>query len=92
VDRFEDYRSHDDIAQPHVINSRPWWPFQSRTDFELAELALEAALTKKQIDKLIKCVTRCVQGQDTFNITSTNDLHTTWEAASQLHTPVPNLA
>ncbi len=59
VDRFEDYRSHDDTTQPHVFDSRPWWPFRSRTDFELAELALEAALMKKQIDKLIKCVSRC---------------------------------
>ena len=92
MDRFEDYRSHDDIPEPNIINPQPWWPFVSRTDFEVAELALEAALTKKQTEWLIKCLMRCARGQDSFNITSHNDLQNTWETASQLHTPVANFA
>jgi hypothetical protein len=59
VDRFEDYKNRDNIPQPNIINPRPWWPFQSQTDFEVAELALEAALTKKQTEQLIKCLMRC---------------------------------
>ncbi|KAG6896264.1 hypothetical protein C0992_009421 [Termitomyces sp. T32_za158] len=32
----------------------PWKPFKSRLDFEIAELGLEAALNKSQLDRLIK--------------------------------------
>jgi len=91
VDQFEDYHSHANTAQAmsYTINSKPWWPFLSRTDFEFAEIALEAAMTKKQIERMINLFRQCSHGRDSFNLTNYNDARSTWEAASQRHTPVP---
>lgn len=91
VDHFEDYCSHPNTAQApgYTVNSKPWWPFLSRTDFEFAEIALEAAMTKKQIEKMINLFRQCSHGRDSFNLTNYNDVRSTWEAASQRHTPVP---
>ncbi len=88
INKFEDYRMQDAGAGPPPIHERPWQPFRSRTDFEFAEIALEAALTKAQIDKLIKIYTRCLSGHDSFSLTSERDLRDIWGIASTLHTPV----
>jgi len=89
VETFEDYREHTlkPISVPEITD--PWRPFQSRTDFEFAQLALEAALTKTHVDKLIQLVERCIKGQDSFNLTNHQDLYNTWDAASTMLTPVP---
>jgi hypothetical protein len=60
----------------------------SRADFEFAEIALEAALTKDQVDSMIKLIGRLTQGQDLFTLTSYRDLRKAWDAASELVTPV----
>ena len=91
VEKFEDYREHSlkHNSVPEIKD--PWLPFQSRTDFEFAQLALDAALTKTHVDKLIQLVERCIKGQDSFNLRNHQHLHDTWDAASSLLTPVlPN--
>jgi hypothetical protein len=60
----------------------------SRADFEFAEIALEAALTKDQVDSMIKLIGRLIQGQDFFTLTSHHDLRKAWDAASELVTQV----
>lgn len=49
---FEEY---DYERQPRPIPpaQHPWKPFRSLIDFEIAEVALEAALNRSQLDKLI---------------------------------------
>jgi hypothetical protein len=88
IETFEDYREHTlkPTSVPEI--KEPWRPFQSRTDFEFAQLALDAALTKSHVDKLIQLVERCIKGQDSFNLTNHQDLYKTWDAASTLLTPV----
>ena len=89
VETFEDYREHTlkPISVPEITD--PWRPFQSRTDFDFAQLALEAALTKTHIDRFIELVERCIKGQDSFNLTNHRDVYDTWDAASTMLTPVP---
>jgi len=91
VETFEDYREHSlkDTSIPEITD--PWRPFQSRTDFEFAQLALEAALTKKHVDKLIQLVERCIKGQDSFNLTNHQDVYKTWDSAATMLTPVPTI-
>lgn len=60
----------------------------SREDFEFAEIALEAALTKDQVDLMINLIGRLSQGQDFLTLTSHRDLRKAWDAASELVTPV----
>jgi len=87
VETFEDYREHTlkPSSVPEITD--PWRPFQSRTDFEFAQLALDAALTKTHVDKLIQLVERCIKGQDSSNLTNHQDLYKTWDAASTMLTP-----
>jgi hypothetical protein len=81
IETFEDYRKHSmkPISVPEITD--PWRPFQSRTNFEFAQLALDAALTKTHVNKLIQLVERCIKGQDSFNLTNHQDLCKTWDAA-----------
>jgi len=89
VETFEDYREHSLKPAPVPEITDPWRPFRSRTDFEFAQLALDAALTKTHVDKLIKLVEGCIKGQDSFNLTNHQELYKTWDAASAMLTPVP---
>jgi hypothetical protein len=66
----------------------PWKPFDSCADFEFAEIALEAALNKKQVDNLVKIIRRCVEGGDSFNLKNHKDLVSLWKDASVLVSPV----
>jgi hypothetical protein len=70
------------------LNDKPWSPFKSRADFEFVEVTLEAALSKKQIEKLIKISQRCINGEDTFNLTSHREICEIWTDASAMVSPV----
>lgn len=91
VSRFEDYHLHNIPNAPPIQTTSgdaPWKPFDSRADFEFAEIALEAALNKKQIDHLVKIIRRCVEGEDSFNLKNHKDLDSLWKDASVLVSPV----
>lgn len=90
IERFEDYREHDAAAADPPHTSEPWRPFCTRTDFEFAEVALEACLNKRQVEKLIQIIYRCKSGEDEFTITNHKHLCETWTQASALLTPVSN--
>ena len=77
VSRFEDYHLPNIPNAPPIQTTSddvPWKPFDSRSDFEFAEIALDAALNKKQVDNLVKIIRRCVEGGDSFNLKSHKDL------------------
>ncbi|EIW82959.1 hypothetical protein CONPUDRAFT_26638, partial [Coniophora puteana RWD-64-598 SS2] len=58
-------------------------PFCSRLDFEVAELALDALMTKKQTSWLIKLI-RCVaDGSEDFCLRDYKDLRQTWDAVGK---------
>ena len=52
----------------------PWEPFGSYSKFEFAEVTLNAALNKKQIEKLLKIIQRCIKEEDGFDLKSHKDL------------------
>lgn len=89
IESLEDYFEHTPKPVSPPDDSEPWRPFRSRADFEFAKLALEAALTQGQIEQLIQLFGKCIQGEDSFNLKSHQDLRETWDAASVLLTPVP---
>jgi len=88
--KFKDFRRQEPAEgrPPKSSLEDPWQPFQSRADFEFAELALEAALNKRQVEKLIGIFEHCKSGQDTFSIKNHKDLRDLWKDASALVTPV----
>jgi hypothetical protein len=92
----EDYRknthnpSNTHIPTPETTDA-PWKPFGSYSEFEFAEVALEAALNRKQIDKLLKLTQRCIRGEDDFGLQSHNDLTSVWKDAAAMVSPVRSI-
>ena len=66
----------------------PWHPFRSRLDFEFAELALEAALSKEQTTRLLTLAQRIHVRTEKFTLQSYHDLQNTRKAAEHRTTPV----
>ncbi|KAG2112398.1 uncharacterized protein F5147DRAFT_572506, partial [Suillus discolor] len=86
VYHFEDYRCGPGTpAAPPKVDPEPWRPFRTRIDFEVAELAHEAALTHEQTDWFIKLIhrSRC----KLFTLQNCKDVRDTWDAASFKLTP-----
>jgi hypothetical protein len=69
-------------------NNHPWRPFQSRLEFEVAELALEVGLNNEQTDRLINICHQCSLRKDSFTLKNHKDIHGKWEAASHRITKV----
>ncbi|TEB20713.1 hypothetical protein FA13DRAFT_1779701 [Coprinellus micaceus] len=64
----------------------PWYPFQSRADFEIAKLGLEA-LNHRQLDALLSTVQRCISSEDTLSFKRSSEVLEVWEHAAELTTP-----
>ncbi|KAG2155336.1 uncharacterized protein EDB93DRAFT_1070393, partial [Suillus bovinus] len=60
----------------------PWCLFQSRLEFDIAELALKAGLNNEQTDRLIKICLHSSVGKDKFTFRNHKDIHSKWEVAS----------
>jgi len=60
----------------------PWYPFRSRLDFEFADLALEAALSKEQTNRLLKLAQRIRSNKEQFTLRDYNDVECSWRAGS----------
>ncbi len=88
ISHFEDYRAYDRQGAKIPPVLQIIFPFRSRADFEFAELALEAALNRKQTERLISIINKCLCGKDAFTFKDQADLDSTWEHASLLGTPV----
>ncbi|KAG2135968.1 hypothetical protein DEU56DRAFT_913061 [Suillus clintonianus] len=87
VHHFSDF-SHSCSSEDQVPrNNSPWEPFRTRLDFEVAEIALEAAMTKEQTNRLLDLVHRSAGGKDTFTLQSHDEVRSLWEMASQRYTP-----
>ncbi|TFK20498.1 hypothetical protein FA15DRAFT_599615 [Coprinopsis marcescibilis] len=69
------------------INKEPWRPFRTRPDIEIAELAQDARMNKKQTQRLIKLIQECVSKPKSFTIIDEPDLSKTWEEARKVHVP-----
>lgn len=85
---FKMYQARQKHKKPQLNTKRPWKPFGTRSEFEFAEVALRAGLTKNQVNALIQVMQRCIQGEDSFAIRDHDHLHTIWNAGAILHTAV----
>ncbi|KAF6755064.1 hypothetical protein DFP72DRAFT_1033140 [Ephemerocybe angulata] len=88
-DAFEEYRrQHRSKPLSPEKKHDPWYPFESRADFEFSELALKCCLNQSQITAFLDIIQRCVEGEDTLHFKDYSDLSRTWNAASHLLTPM----
>lgn len=68
--------------------AEPWRPFASRLDFEFAEVAAEAHLSRGTIGRLLKIIRDVAGGDTSFTFKSPTDVDAAWEKASNLQTMV----
>ena len=88
VQAFEDYGKEVHEFPLPPTSTTPWEPFQTRADFEFAEIALQSSLKRKEIDSLIKLINAVASGDVKFSLTSEAQLREIWDAASNQLTPV----
>jgi hypothetical protein len=87
VFHFDDYKSGDPptVGASHLADNEPWKPFHSRLDFEFAEVALQAALSKEQTNTLIRLMHSAQQNHESFTLSSHGELTEIWKEASKAH-------
>ncbi|KAG2757672.1 hypothetical protein P692DRAFT_20677934, partial [Suillus brevipes Sb2] len=71
-------------------NNSPWEPFRTRLDFEIAEIALEAAMTKDQTNRLLDLVHQSASGNDKFTLQNHDEVRSLWDIALQCYTRFQN--
>ncbi|KAI0749834.1 hypothetical protein C8Q80DRAFT_1269641 [Daedaleopsis nitida] len=85
--RFHEF-TREKKAFEGPIDHRPWYPaFQTRVDYEFAELVLAAALKHEQVDKLIKLIRTIENKDDEFTFNSHADVKQSWNNAVNQLTP-----
>ncbi|KAG1870704.1 hypothetical protein DFJ58DRAFT_713928 [Suillus subalutaceus] len=88
VESFSVYGTNKpETTQSPVIDDEPWQPFSCRADFEFAELTHRAALSKDQINELLKFIWRVADGRTNFTFKTHNDVSAAWTRASSQLTP-----
>lgn len=86
IDHFEDY-GHDEACQSVLVDCDPTSRFGSRTEFNFAELVLQASLNRQQIDRLLDVVDEIRNGAP-FTFRKHSDIEKAWDIASRWHAPV----
>ncbi|KAG1824182.1 hypothetical protein EV424DRAFT_1471936 [Suillus variegatus] len=76
---FEEFGVNSHPEEELPVDEEPWRPFCSRGDFEFAEIALNAALNKSQIDALLALIGRISRGE--------SRLRKAWEHTAAQVTP-----
>lgn len=75
-------------TQTLPAEEEPWRPFQSHGDFEFSEIALDAALNKNQVDRLLNLMAHISQGQAQITLKNEADLQQALDHAAAELTPV----
>lgn len=71
-----------------VVDDVPWEPFESLDDFELADLVLQAGLTRKQTERLLAIICRLRDRKSTLTIFNYKRLCQAWENATVMYPAV----
>ena len=86
---FEEYskmrmntRTPTSLREGKLPDEHVYHPFQTRTDFEISEFALEACLNEAQTNKLLSLIHRIADGNDKFTIASHREMRKLWDLAA----------
>lgn len=88
IHRFAEFSRSRPTEEHTPRNNSPWEPFRTRLDFEVAEIALEAAMTKDQTNRLLDLFHRSATGNDSFTLHNHDEVRSLWDLASQRYTRV----
>ncbi|KAG1901334.1 uncharacterized protein F5891DRAFT_1128092 [Suillus fuscotomentosus] len=87
VHPFSDFSCHHPTEDTMPRHASPWEPFCTRLDFEVAEIALAAAMTKDQTNRLFELMRRAASAKEDFTLQSHDEVCTLWKMASERFTP-----
>ncbi|OSC97911.1 hypothetical protein PYCCODRAFT_1418559 [Trametes coccinea BRFM310] len=82
ISHFADFRRAHPPVNPSTIHPEPYKPFRSVVDFRFAEFALETALNKNEVTKLLKLIRDIIEKPAAFTYKSSQEVTDTWEAAA----------
>ncbi|KAG2118345.1 hypothetical protein BD769DRAFT_1629698 [Suillus cothurnatus] len=87
IHHFTDFSRTRPMEASVPQNHTPWEPFQTCLNFEVAEIALEAALTTEQTNCLLSLIHRSTCRGGTFTLQNHDEVRELWSTASQHFTP-----
>ena len=76
---FEDHGTEEKSARRQFCDiKKPWSPFQTWLDFEVAELIHETAMNERQTTVLLSLLKCCADGFEKFTIKTHQELQNIW--------------
>ncbi|KAF8812136.1 hypothetical protein BYT27DRAFT_7221243 [Phlegmacium glaucopus] len=85
VFHLEDYNSSLPPPTDIPTEENPWRPFQTRTDFDIAELILDTHMNKDQTTDFLKILHKIAGDPTCFTIANRKELNKMWEGARSYH-------
>ncbi|KAI0027107.1 hypothetical protein K488DRAFT_74803 [Vararia minispora EC-137] len=80
---FKDYSARKGPTASFVPDKEPWKPaFQTREDFELAEIMLEASMNRTLGDRLLSVIQACISGNGKVTFSKFSDVMDAWDLAA----------
>ncbi|KAG1823449.1 uncharacterized protein BJ212DRAFT_1566538 [Suillus subaureus] len=80
---FMHHPAHHSSWSAPEPNAKPWCPFRSHLEFNIAEIALKVALNNEQTDCLIDICCCCAVQSEKFMFKNHKDICAKWDAVSQ---------
>ncbi|KAG2138254.1 hypothetical protein BD769DRAFT_1384774 [Suillus cothurnatus] len=87
VHPFSDFSCHHSTEDTMPRHTSPWEPFHTRLNFEVADIALAAVMTKDQTDRLFELMRHAASAKEDFTLQSHDEVRTLWKMASERFTP-----
>jgi hypothetical protein len=94
---FDDYcamESTPDFSGPppkHGETDRPWRPFKTKLDFEIAEVMLDAHMNAAQTGRMLALIQDAIRHPETFTLVSLKHLSDIWDVARETRTEMVHL-
>ncbi|KAI0091116.1 hypothetical protein BDY19DRAFT_991694 [Irpex rosettiformis] len=86
ISSFEAFKRDPNMPKANLdLLSEPWIPFESRTEFEFAELAHEARLNRSQVTRLLELIKEIAAQKDQFRFKNSDDVDRAWKKAKLRH-------
>ncbi|KAI0677658.1 hypothetical protein C8Q78DRAFT_962196, partial [Trametes maxima] len=84
IQHFEDFKRGNKPVDPSKLRRDPWKPWSTRLDFEVAEFALGASLSRSQVTILLGLFDRVAADRSKLTFKTYDDIKAGWEAASKM--------
>jgi hypothetical protein len=85
--------SGESSSQPEDrLGARPWRPFRTKLDFEVAEVMLDAHMNGSQTERMLSIIHEAILNPESFTLANAKDLSTIWDAARETRTEMVSIS